>query len=211
MLRKIKPEPAMLESEVREWRVLREFPDYEISNDGRLRRLTAGSNTKAGAHIRAVNGNYPHYGLTYPDGRRTHQSAHRLVAAEFLDPEPWPGALVLHDDDNRLNCRHTNLKWGTGKINVEDAKRNGKWAVGRNHSSAAKPWYRPRGSSHARAKLTEDQVRQILVDDRPASRIAESYGVNSALIPRIKQGKIWKHITNPEYNAMLEAGKCNDT
>lgn len=209
--KKIKPEPAMLVSEVREWRVLREFPDYEISNDGRLRRLTAGSNTKAGALIRAVNGTYPHYGLTYPGGRRVHRNAHRLVAAEFLEPEPFPGAMVLHDDDDRLNCRDSNLKWGDGKSNVVDAKRNGKWEMGSQHSSTRKPWCKPRGTAHAKAKLNEDQVRAILSDQRTSTQIAASYGVDSALIPRIKKGLIWKHITNPEYSAMLEAGKRNDT
>jgi hypothetical protein len=58
--KKIKPEPALVESLQREWRILCEFPDYEISNDGRLRRKTPGSNTKAGAHIRVCAGNYPH-------------------------------------------------------------------------------------------------------------------------------------------------------
>ena len=201
----------MLTSEVREWRVLREFPDYEISNDGRLRRLTAGSNTKAGALIRAVNGTYPHYGLTYPGGRRVHRNAHRLVAAEFLEPEPFPGAMVLHKDDNRLNSVDTNLKWGDGKDNVADAKRNGIWEIGTNHSSARKPWCRPRGTSHASSKLTDGKVREILADLRPATQIARSYEVDSALIYRIKKGEIWKHITNPEYNAMLEAGKRDDS
>ena len=42
----------MREAKRRIWRVLKEFPDYEISNDGRLRRLTAGSNTVVGALIR---------------------------------------------------------------------------------------------------------------------------------------------------------------
>lgn len=209
--KKIKPEPAMLVSEIQEWRTLREFPDYQISNDGRLRRLTAGSNTKAGALIRTVNGTYPHYGLTLPGGKRVHRNAHQLVAAEFLDPKPFPDALVLHDDDNRLNCRDSNLKWGDGKSNVVDAKRNGKWEVGAQHSSTRKPWCKPRGIAHPHAKLNEDQVLLIMTDQRPIARIAEAYGVDSALIPRIKQGKIWKHVTNPEYNAMLEAGKRNDT
>jgi hypothetical protein len=211
-VKKIKPEPAMLESAVRVWRMLREFPDYEISNDGRLRRLTAGSNTKAGAHIRAgmVSDGYPKYGLTRPDGRRVYRNAHRLVAAEFLEPEPFPGALVLHDDDDRLNCRDTNLKWGTHVGNVDDAKRNGRWELGSEHSSARKPWTRPRGSTHTSAKLTETSVRAILADGRTAPEIARELGVDSALIYRIKKGVVWKHITNPAYNAMLEAGKCND-
>jgi hypothetical protein len=205
MKKKLNPEPAMQEAAVRVWRVLREFPDYEISNDGRLRRLTAGSNTKAGAHIRAgmVADGYPKYGLT-------RRNAHRLVAAEFLEPEPFPGAKVLHDDDDRLNCRDTNLKWGTAKDNTADAIRNNRLALGENHPCTKKPWTRPRGSNQARAKLTEASVLAILADGRPAPEIARELGVNSALIYRIKKRLVWKHVTNPAYNAMLEAGKRND-
>ena len=208
-MKKIKPEPALQEAVVRVWRMLRDFPDYEISNDGRLRRLTAGSNTKAGAHIRVgmADGGYPKYGLTTPDGKRVYRSAHRLVAAEFLEPEPFPGAKVLHKDDDRLNCRDSNLKWGNAKDNTADAIRNNRLALGENHPCAKKPWTRPRGTGHSSAKLTETSVRAILADNRPALEIARELGVNSTLIYRIKAGKIWKHITNPEYNAMLEAGR----
>lgn len=210
--RKIKPEPAMIEAPVREWRVLREFPDYEISNDGRLRRLTAGSNTKAGAPIRAGMGanGYPKYGLTYPDGRRVYRSAHRLVAAEFLETEPFPGSLVLHDDDNRLNCCDTNLKWGTHKENTADARRNDRLALGENHPCTKKPWTRPRGENHPLVKLTADKVRSILSDTRMCTTIAREYGVDSALIYRIKAGKVWKHITNPEYASRLAAGESRN-
>jgi hypothetical protein len=210
MRRKINPEPALFSAPVREWRILREFPDYEISNDGRLRRYTAGSNTKSGAHIRATvsSSGYPKYGLTR-GGKRVFQNAHRLVAMEFLAPAPLIGALVLHDDDNPLNCVWTNLKWGDQTENILDAKRNGKWQSGANHSSARKPWTRPRGSSHGCAKLDEDKVRLILQDARSASAIAKTYGVNSALIYRIKKGEIWRHITDPGYVAITEPGGMN--
>jgi hypothetical protein len=208
VVKKIKPEPALQITAIRVWRMLREFPDYEISNDGRLRRLTAGSNTKVGAHIRVgmSSRGYPKYGLTMRDGRRVYRNAHRLVAAEFLEPEPFPGAKVLHDDDDRLNCRDTNLKWGTAKDNTADAIRNNRLALGENHPCTRKPWTRPRGSTHTSAKLTDADVRAILSDTRMGTVIADEYGVDSALIYRIKAGKVWKHITNPEYNAMLEAG-----
>src|SRR6185369_13755267 len=126
-------------------------------------------------HIRvgmAPNG-YPKYGLTRPDGRRVYRNAHRLVAAEFLGPEPFSGALVLHDDDNRMNCRDTNLIWGTVVDNIADAKRNGLWQEGKNHSSARKPWARPRGENHASVKLTDEKVRAIMADNRMAPAIAK--------------------------------------
>lgn len=188
-----KEEPTLLECDLQAWRILREFPDYEISNDGRLRRFTAGSNTKVGAHIRVgMSDGYPKYGLTRPDGQRVYRNAHRLVAAEFLEPEPFPGAMVLHDDDNRLNCLDTNLKWGTAKENAADAIRNNCLALGERHPCTLKPWTRPRGESHAAVKLTDAKVRAILLDPRMGTIIASEYGVDSALIYRIKAGKVWK-------------------
>lgn len=201
-----KEEPALFACDLREWRILREFPDYEVSNDGRLRRLTAGSNTKVGAHIRVgMSNGYPKYGLTRPGGQRVYRNAHRLVAAEFLEPEPFLGAMVLHDDDNRLNCLDTNLKWGTAKDNAADAMRNNRYALGPDHPCTKKPWTRPRGENQSSSKLTDEKVRQILDDNRGAPAIAQDYGVDSALIYRIKKRLVWKHVTNPTYRAMLDA------
>lgn len=54
------------------------------------------------------------------DGVRTKQSVHRLVALAF--PEicgtPFPGAEVMHLDDNPHNNVATNLRWGTRRENA---------------------------------------------------------------------------------------------
>lgn len=59
-------------------------------------------------------------------------------------------------------------------------------------------------------KLTEDQVISIFSDSRTQRSIAQEYGVNQALIQRIKKGKVWKHITNPEYAKMLKIGASSE-
>lgn len=210
--KKIKPEPVLFTAENRQWKVLPEFPDYEISNDGRLRRATAGSNTKIGAHIRvgiSTNG-YPKYGLTKPNGKRVYRNAHRLVAIAFLPPQPEGKPLVLHDDDNRLNCVYTNLKWGSVKDNSSDAMRHGLVAIGDSHPSRLRPWTRPRGESHKSVKLTDIEVKEIMCDQRTHKQIGISYGVHQSLIGRIKGGQVWKHITNPSYRKMLDQGVSDD-
>jgi len=211
-VRKIRPEPALVEAAVREWRLLRDFPDYEISNDGRLRRATAGSNTKIGAHIRVTMsaGAYPRYGLVdRATGKRVCRNANQLVAAEFLGDPPPGKTKVLHDDDNRLNCVAANLKWGDDKDNKADAKRNNRYPIGADHPSARKPWTRPRGTHHSSAKLTEYDVVAITLDCRSHRDIAAAFGVDEALVGRIRKGLVWRHITNPEYRAMLEDGVAN--
>lgn len=43
---------------------------------------------------------------------------HQLVCEAFHGPKPFPGAVVIHLDENALNNRPENLKWGTQKENL---------------------------------------------------------------------------------------------
>jgi hypothetical protein len=197
----------LLECDKREWRAIPKFSAYEISNDGLCRRIKTGRVLKHSL----TGGGYPSYCIKRDiDGEFVTAMAHRLVAVAFL-PSPRKGEIqVLHDDDNVFNCRVVNLKWGTPKINVADAIRNGLMPRGENHPCRRKPWTRPRGEENAMAKLTEASVRLIICDDRPLAKIAEDYGVSVSLIHMIKRGLIWKHVSNPSYCAMLENGRMAD-
>ena len=48
-----------------------------------------------------------------------------MVLEAFIGPPPFPGALGLHWDDDKLNNYVGNLRWGTYKDNIQDALRNG--------------------------------------------------------------------------------------
>jgi hypothetical protein len=43
---------------------------------------------------------------------------HRLVAEAFLGPPPFENAVVMHIDENAVNNRPANLRWGTQKENL---------------------------------------------------------------------------------------------
>lgn len=45
-------------------------------------------------------------------------SVHRAVCEAFHGPAPFDGAVVIHKDENALNNRPSNLKWGTQKENL---------------------------------------------------------------------------------------------
>jgi hypothetical protein len=198
---------SLLECDKREWRIIPKFSAYEISNDGLCRRIKTGRVLK---HNLTAAG-YPSYCIKRDaDSKFVTAMAHRLVAIAFLPPPREGEIQVLHDDDNVFNCRVGNLKWGTPKINVADAIRNGLKPLGENHPCHRKPWTRPRGEENAMAKLTEASVRLIIRDDRPLAKIAKDYGVSCSLIHMIKHGQAWKHITNPSYRAMLEDGRKAD-
>jgi hypothetical protein len=48
------------------------------------------------------------------------------------------------------------------------------------------------------SKLTETQVRDILLKPDSAKLMANRYGVSSALIYMIRRRKIWKHVVTGE-------------
>lgn len=59
---------------------------------------------------------HEYYGIRTKDfGQR---KVHRLVCEAFHGPEPFPGAVVIHLDENALNNRIENLRWGTQKENL---------------------------------------------------------------------------------------------
>jgi hypothetical protein len=133
--KRFKVEPEMLCADVREWRTLDILQKYEVSNDGRVRRRTLGSNRKVGTLLRASlsTRGYPEYRLYDDDGKPRAWLAHRLVALAFL-PAPDPGQTsVLHKDDNKLNPRVDNLRWGTAADNAADAIANGRLPRGEAH------------------------------------------------------------------------------
>lgn len=47
---------------------------------------------------------------------------HRLVCEAFHGQAPFPKAVVIHIDENALNNRPENLKWGTQKENLNMPK-----------------------------------------------------------------------------------------
>jgi len=46
------------------------------------------------------------------------QKVHQLVCEAFHGGKPFDGAVVIHIDENGLNNRPENLKWGTQKENL---------------------------------------------------------------------------------------------
>lgn len=47
---------------------------------------------------------------------------HQLVCEAFHGPKPYPEAVVIHIDENSLNNKPENLKWGTQKENLNMPK-----------------------------------------------------------------------------------------
>ncbi len=84
------------------WKTLVEFPLYEVSNRGFVRRV--GRSSKLKLHLDSRG--YPRLTL-YSDGKPYKANPHILVAKTFLDW--WKGCVVHHKDDDKTNNVVTNL------------------------------------------------------------------------------------------------------
>jgi hypothetical protein len=91
------------------WKIIDDYPTYEISSAGRVRR--------GGKFIKgvAMNRGYMRVSLSM-DGKSKGFFVHRLVAQAFLDnPENKPQ--VNHIDGNPSNNYVSNLEWATAQEN----------------------------------------------------------------------------------------------
>ena len=104
-----------------EYKIINEYPDYEISNLGNCRRI--------GKHIikpiLCQNG-YKQYNLSYTneDGKRKQKQEyqHRLIGIyHILNPDNKPH--IDHIDGNKHNNNIDNLRWVTRSENLRNQKK----------------------------------------------------------------------------------------
>lgn len=87
---------------IEEWRTIPNFPDYIISNLGKIKRTTTQGRWKAGHLIKfGTNGKYPMV-LLFSQDHRKPRYIHRLLLEAFIGPCP--------DGKNAI------IKMVTGKI-----------------------------------------------------------------------------------------------
>jgi len=98
-----------------EWKTITDFPDYEVSNQGRVRRIW-----KSGKKLRKFGISVGYYRLDlYNDAKPSMKLIHRLVAEAFI-PNPENKPEVDHINRNRLDNRIENLRWSTSFENHEN-------------------------------------------------------------------------------------------
>ena len=88
---------------------IQEYPNYEISNLGRVYNRKKGTFRNLSDH-----GGYLTIQLTKGASNYQRYYVHKLVAKYFI-PNPCNWKLVTHIDGNLHNNKHQNLKWVTRK------------------------------------------------------------------------------------------------
>ena len=162
------------------WKSVKDFPDYEVSEDGGLRRISAARTRKNGHELKRQTRPYPRTKLI-KDGKKYCVFVHRIVCQAFHGDPPFEGAICRHLDDNPRNNHYTNLSWGTHLDNHNDRRKNGKSFD---------------GERNGRAKLTKQDVLQIRTEytgsygDVP--KLCKKYNICRSQMQEIVYGKSWK-------------------
>lgn len=63
-----------------------------------------------------------HLYMGFQNKKLGNMKVHRLVCEAFHGPPPFEKAVVIHLDENSMNNRQENLKWGTQKENLNMPK-----------------------------------------------------------------------------------------
>ena len=100
------------------WKDIPSCPGYQASSEGRLINGLTG---------KLIN-QFPHWGrhgkayLKTQLGHGKNKRVHRLICEAFHGPEPFEKAQVCHLDDDGVNNKADNLRWGTHLTNQHGKK-----------------------------------------------------------------------------------------
>ncbi|MGG7581692.1 NUMOD4 domain-containing protein [Rhizobium sp. Nf11,1] len=113
-----------------EWRVIPQYPNYEVSSIGQVRSLSRWKILRPRLRNK-------YWSVSIFDGRRIlKKPIHRLVALAFLGSPPPGKELACHKDGNRDHNWKRNIYWGSPKDNAQDSVRHGTKARGSESSAA---------------------------------------------------------------------------
>lgn len=180
-----------------EWRPIKGFPHYQVSDQGNVRRVYIDlrnhklTNTDLKPYVNPRG--YLSVSLCF-DTRVKNVRINRLVCRAFHGDPPDEKYHAAHNNGLRDDNRAKNLRWALPKENEKDKRRHGTVAKGDRHGSITKPDSRPKGEAHGLSKLDSDKVVKIRADTRGVAQIAEDYGVHRDTIKQVKARKTWRHI-----------------
>ena len=165
-----------------EWRTIEEFPNYSVSNLGRVRRDTPGVGTRRGRILKPwSNSGYMAVDF-YRNGKRYCKKVHRLVAEAFV-PNPTMLPEVNHIDGKKPNNHMINLEWVTRRDNLRHAYKTGLKTN--------------RGERNPFSRITEEKAQAIkmaLREDIPLRQVAATFGATLSIVEGISSGRTWKHV-----------------
>lgn len=166
------------------WKTITKFPAYSVSNHGRVRRdAPCRRQPKGGLLKPTVDGNGYSYVSLCMNNNPIKEYIHRLVAKEFLEPDP-NRPTVNHKMGVAFGNGVDNLEWATyGENNLHSYRQLGRKA--------------PRGENHCRSHLTEEnvvQIRAMIEGGMMDVDVAKIFNIGPRAIGYIKHRATWKHV-----------------
>ena len=160
-----------------QWIMIRNAPNYDVSNHGRVRN---GKRSRVLTPFRQNRG-YLQIRITDRDGKAWRQTVHRLVAEAFLGPSVLE---VNHKDMDKENNIPSNLEYVTRGQNQRHAAAMGAWDTG----------------THTRSAAKLDEVTVALIRSMHASdgygygKLAKMFSVDKSNIAAIVRRRSWKNV-----------------
>lgn len=174
------------------WKPVLDYPDYEVSDTGIIRRTTATRSSKVGQVVKSHTCmGYNRITLVNGSIKKIH-SVHRTVWQAFngrIGPDITQEQ-INHIDGNKTNNHLSNLELVTAKQNMKHA------TVVLGHFSGPNPKKALKGTSNPKNILTEQDVMAIrsLENKATAAVVSDRYGVSKATVRDIWKKRTWKHL-----------------
>ncbi|XOQ12649.1 MAG: hypothetical protein ACFWTY_01360 [Shouchella clausii] len=172
-----------------EWRNIKGFAGYQVSNQGRVRSVDIQYEyIQNGKRVRRMRkgkvlspcNNGKGY-MSVQLGRKKRIYIHRLVAQAFI-PNPLGLSVINHLNGIRHDNRVQNLEWTTQLENTHY-----KYVTGT----------MMQGTSCHYSKLTDNDIpiiRTRIANGLTQREVAEEFGVTQTTISAIIRGEAWKHV-----------------
>lgn len=166
-------------SAAEQWRPVPGFVGYFASNLGRIVGLH-------GTVLRTSldKDGYPRIGVSMPSRKRSTKHVHTLVALAW-SPQRMPGEQVNHKDRVKHNSNASNLEWLTQIENIRHAMQTG---LHKNHAPSHSNF------KYSARKLSEGDVRRILLGGEHGESLAMELGVDVSCINNVRRGKTYGNV-----------------
>ncbi len=172
------------------WRTIEDYPDYMVSNKGRIKSMRRTIHRSDGRSKRLKtkvlkpwygSDNHLYINLS-KNKKKVHNKVSRLVGKAFI-PNPENKPEINHKDGVKNNNKVENLEWNTSSENIIHAYDTG---------------LLKRGEDFYNSKFKNKQILEIRTILKKGSlsqkRISEIFGVCQATIHNIKIGKSYKSV-----------------